>query len=68
MSIVRNITTSNKRKRAIKRALDDGTPIKQIKKRYKRGNQLIASVNKMDKQKLFETSQTSRGSGGASKY
>ena len=68
MSVVRNVTTTLKRKRAIKRSLELGTPRDQIKKKYKRGDQLLNSVNKTSKEKLFEASQTNRGSTGASKY
>ena len=57
-----------KRKRAIKRSLEAGTPKEQIRKRYKRGNKLLNSVNKMSKEKLFAASQINRGSTGAKKY
>ena len=60
MGIVRNVTTTLKRKRAIKRLLEAGTPREQIKKRYKRGDKLMNSVNKVPKQKLFDGSQTNR--------
>ena len=66
--VMRNVTTSVKRKRAIKRALEDGTPESQIKKRFKRGHKLIKSVEKLDKDKLYDATQISRGSGGDSKY
>ena len=68
MSAVRNVTTTLKRKRAIKRSLDAGTPQKQVRKRYKRGVKLIKSVNKTPKEKLFDGNQTNRGSGGVKKY
>ena len=42
---MRYVTSGLKRKRAIKRALEAGTPRDQIKKKYNRGDQLIASVN-----------------------
>ena len=62
-----SVTTSLKRKRAIKRELDSGTPRENIKKRYKRGDQLINSVNKTPSEKLFESNQTKRGSSGSCK-
>ena len=65
---MRNVTTTLKRKRCIKRALDVGTPTEQIRKRYKRGDQLINSLKRIPKEKLFDVSQTNRSSGGIKKY
>ena len=66
--VLRNVTTTIKIKRGIKRALLAGTPEHQIKKRFNRGHKLISSIKKTPESKLSTPVQTNRGSVGDSKY